>query len=107
MSRKLTLPVVSFRQTPEEPIFIYALNSDRQPELGEYVDMPVYGNFARVQKVISHSQLHKGHPVIEASSNKKYGLPQLPAKFVEAYNDCPADNPRVTLWLEDVKTVNQ
>lgn len=115
MKRKLTLGVISFKQTETEPEYLYALNYDRLPEIGEYIDMfeyrnretfqSVYGNLGRIQPVLTPDQINKGYPVIEACTNPKYDLPRIPEAFVKAYTQSPGDYPRIELWLPAVKEV--
>lgn len=82
--RNISCRVISFKQYPEAPEHLYALN-DRELKMGDYVYMREMGRFAAIQRVLHKYQLKNKFPVVEASTNENYELPRIPPVFVEAY----------------------
>lgn len=104
--RNLELTIVSFKQWGNEPEYLYALNGDREPEIGEYYYRENYGPFAKIQQCYSLTQMaiHGIAPVIEATTNPKYDLPRIPPVFVTAYFENNRQPNKIQLRLPDLKT---
>lgn len=88
--RKLTLRIISYKQTPESEEYLYALNDNGEPQVNCYYYQRDLGRLACIQRLLEPSQLEtvreNKYPIIEATSNGAYvSLPMIPQSFVAQY----------------------
>lgn len=84
--RKVTLRVISFKQSTDDPVYLYGL-SDNPITMGCYYYNRDLGKFAAIQRCLHEEQTKQLHPIIETTNNPKYDSPRIPEAFIKQYYD--------------------
>lgn len=97
--RNLNLRIISFKRSPDEPEWLYALNDKGEYKLGSYYYNRDLGRFAAIQQILHRDQLQLSHPIVEASTRADLGLPTIPPSFVKAYYESNKEIKNIQLRL--------
>lgn len=89
--------------TVDEQDIVLALNDNRSIQKGEYYLSPKQPPFTAIQRALEPQQiLFNQSPVIEACTEPKYGLPDIPEVLVKRYFENKQLNNKATLRLPDL-----